>query len=307
MGERLPNRVSDDRNGRRASASLWRVGQLTNNFIAHPAIWGVVAEAEGRIVGSNFVDERGTIHGVGPITVDPEAQGRGVGRRLMEAVMERSRGSRASASSRTPSTSVPLALCLARLRGQGAGCPDQREAEERSGGRHRGAPARGGRSPAVREPVPHGPRLRAHERAARRYPGPGLLALRRRPRRTHHRLCHDPDLLPGGIRRRRDRGRHARLDPGRCAAVEQPASFLLPTRQAGLFRWCLGEGLRAIKPVTYMAIGEYREPTVLDPVGALLTTRGRCLSARHAGGLASAHRALGTITPERGQGRASRR
>ena len=39
--------------------------QLTSNFIAHPAIWGVVAEAEGRIVGSNFLDERGPITGGG--------------------------------------------------------------------------------------------------------------------------------------------------------------------------------------------------------------------------------------------------
>jgi GNAT superfamily N-acetyltransferase len=69
--------------------------QLTSNFIAHPAIWGVVAEAEGRIVGSNFLDERGTITGVGPITVDPKAQGHGVGRRLMEAVMDRGAGARA--------------------------------------------------------------------------------------------------------------------------------------------------------------------------------------------------------------------
>ena len=68
--------------------------QLTSNFIVHPAIWGVVAEAEGRIVGSNFLDERGPITGVGPITVDPKAQGHGVGRRLMDAVMERGAGAR---------------------------------------------------------------------------------------------------------------------------------------------------------------------------------------------------------------------
>jgi GNAT superfamily N-acetyltransferase len=63
--------------------------QLTRNFVGHQRIWGVVAEMDGRIVGSNFLDQRGPITGVGPITVDPEIQGRGVGRRLMEAVMER--------------------------------------------------------------------------------------------------------------------------------------------------------------------------------------------------------------------------
>lgn len=47
---------------------------------------------------------------------------------------------------------------------------------------------------------------------------------------------------------------------GALAASERLASFLLPIRQAGLFRWCLSEGLRVLKPMTYMTIGEYREP-----------------------------------------------
>lgn len=48
---------------------------------------------------------------------------------------------------------------------------------------------------------------------------------------------------------------------GALAAGEQPASFLLPARQASLFRWCLQEGLSVVKPMTYMAIGEYQEPS----------------------------------------------
>src|SRR5687768_18113079 len=51
-----------------------------------------------------------------------------------------------------------------------------------------------------------------------------------------------------------------RLPPSRAHTVEQPASFILPTRQAGVFRWCLRQGMRPVKPVTYMTIGEYREP-----------------------------------------------
>ena len=58
-------------------------------WIPHPAVWGVVAEADGKIVGSNFLDERDPIRGVGPITIDPKAQNSGVGRRLMEAVIDR--------------------------------------------------------------------------------------------------------------------------------------------------------------------------------------------------------------------------
>ena len=65
---------------------------LMQVWIPHPSIWGVVAEIEGRIVGSNFLDERDPIRGVGPITVDPEGQNAGVGRKLMAAVIERGEG-----------------------------------------------------------------------------------------------------------------------------------------------------------------------------------------------------------------------
>ena len=49
----------------------------------------VVAEFDGTIVGSNFVDERSTIAGLGPITVDPAVQNRAVGRQLMENALDR--------------------------------------------------------------------------------------------------------------------------------------------------------------------------------------------------------------------------
>ena len=61
-------------------------------WIPHPAIWGVIAEVDGQIVGSNFLDERDPIRGVGPITVNSEGQNAGVGRKLMAAVMERGEG-----------------------------------------------------------------------------------------------------------------------------------------------------------------------------------------------------------------------
>ena len=75
------SRATSRRSRRRAGSS--------RAFTSHPSIWGVVAERDGRIVGSNFLDERGPVRGVGPITVDPDAQEAGVGRLLMEAVVER--------------------------------------------------------------------------------------------------------------------------------------------------------------------------------------------------------------------------
>ena len=60
---------------------------LASMLIAHPGVYGVVAEDNGRVIGSNFMDLRSTIAGIGPITVDPAIQNRGTGRRLMQAVM----------------------------------------------------------------------------------------------------------------------------------------------------------------------------------------------------------------------------
>jgi predicted N-acetyltransferase YhbS len=58
-------------------------------LLAHPGFYSVVAESGGRVVGSNFLDERSSIAGVGPITVDPNGQNRGVGGRLMQDVLDR--------------------------------------------------------------------------------------------------------------------------------------------------------------------------------------------------------------------------
>src|SRR3954453_3593128 len=57
---------------------------LLSMMFSSPDYYGVVAEAGGRIVGSNALDERAIIAGVGPLTVDPDAQNLGVGRKLMQ-------------------------------------------------------------------------------------------------------------------------------------------------------------------------------------------------------------------------------
>jgi predicted N-acetyltransferase YhbS len=62
---------------------------LVSGLIAHPGFFSVVAERDGKVVGSNFLDERSPIFGVGPITVDPPVQDRQVGRVLMNAVLDR--------------------------------------------------------------------------------------------------------------------------------------------------------------------------------------------------------------------------
>jgi GNAT superfamily N-acetyltransferase len=62
---------------------------LLSMLLTHPGFFSVVAEVDGRVVGSNFLDERSTMAGVGPVTVDPQVQDSSVGRKLMGAVMTR--------------------------------------------------------------------------------------------------------------------------------------------------------------------------------------------------------------------------
>jgi GNAT superfamily N-acetyltransferase len=81
--------IADQHNFPRDFPSAEVATGLASMLIVAPGFYGVVAEEDGHIRGSNFLDERSPIAGVGPITVDPAAQNAGIGRRLMEAVIER--------------------------------------------------------------------------------------------------------------------------------------------------------------------------------------------------------------------------
>src|SRR5262245_18697270 len=48
-----------------------------------------VAEVDGQVVGSNFATNWGSIGFFGPLTVHPDLWGAGIGKRLMEPIMER--------------------------------------------------------------------------------------------------------------------------------------------------------------------------------------------------------------------------
>src|SRR4028119_618671 len=49
-------------------------GGLLASLLSREDVYSVVAEADGRVVGSNFLWENGTIPGVGPLPIDPAAQ-----------------------------------------------------------------------------------------------------------------------------------------------------------------------------------------------------------------------------------------
>ncbi|HYM82927.1 MAG TPA: GNAT family N-acetyltransferase [Candidatus Dormibacteraeota bacterium] len=69
--------------------SVEAAAEPIRSMILDPRFYGVVSEAEGRVVGSSFLDERAPIRGIGPVTVDPRCQDSGTGRALMRAMLDR--------------------------------------------------------------------------------------------------------------------------------------------------------------------------------------------------------------------------
>ena len=61
---------------------------VASMLIAHPGFHGLVAEEDGHIVGSNFMDQRSLVGGIGPISIDPAVQNRRIGRSLMQAMLD---------------------------------------------------------------------------------------------------------------------------------------------------------------------------------------------------------------------------
>jgi GNAT superfamily N-acetyltransferase len=241
--------------------TLEAAAQLTSNFIAHPAIWGVVAEADGRILGSNFLDERGPITGVGPITVDPKTQGHGVGRRLMEAVMERGARARGIRLFQDSFNMQSLSLYAS------LGFEVKEPAVVMSGTPRSGLPAGIEVRPLEDSDLEQCERLclaihgfeRTNElRDALAIPIFSPSVALRDGRITAYATT--LTVFPAAYAVAETEEDMRALITGSLAAGDEPASFLLPTRQAGLFRWCLSEGLRPVKPMTYMTIGEYRDP-----------------------------------------------
>jgi len=66
-------------------------GKNILDYLFSSGLHFMVAEMDGLIVGGNFIDERSVIAGVGPIFVSPDVQHLGIGRGLMQAVINRPR------------------------------------------------------------------------------------------------------------------------------------------------------------------------------------------------------------------------
>jgi predicted N-acetyltransferase YhbS len=226
-------------------------------LIAHPGFYGVVAEHNGRIVGSNFLDERSRIGGIGPITIDPSVQNKGIGRQLMLTVMERATAKKMPGIRLVQDAFHNRSLCLYASLGF-----------------------------AIREPLsvmqgqPVKIRLPGYE--VRPATTSDLAACNAICRRVHgfdrgaelkDAIAQKTAVMVEHLERitgyATDIGffAHAVAESnedlkaliGGASAFTGPG-FLLPTRNDDLFRWCLHHRLRLVKQQTLMTIGLYNEP-----------------------------------------------
>lgn len=226
-------------------------------MLSNPKFYSVVAEIDGRIVGSNFLDERNAIAGVGPITVDPAVQNRAIGRRLMDAVHERATernfaGVRLiQAGFHTRSLSLYSKLGydvrehLACMQGKALGIfmeshvvRPATEADidncnrlcQRVHGHHRGGELEDAIAKRSATLVERDGRITGYAT------GIGFFG---------HAVGETNRELKALI--------------GAAQEFAGPG-FLLPTRNGELFRWCLSNGLRIAQPMTLMTKGRYKEP-----------------------------------------------
>jgi N-acetylglutamate synthase-like GNAT family acetyltransferase len=231
---------------------------LFEHVIPRDDVYTVVAESDGRIVGSNVLWENCEIAGVGPITVDPETQGESIGRLLMEDVLRRAEESGFDGVRlvQTPFNNLTLAL-YSKL------------------GFDVVEPLSVMQGPALNSSIP------GHDvRAATLDDLEECNALCRKIH-GHDRHGHLVDAIQQGTATvvKRDGmitgyasmigffghsvgETNDDLKALICAAEEFAGpGFHVPSRNAELMRWCLDQGLRIRQPMTLMSIGPYQEPT----------------------------------------------
>lgn len=232
------------------------IGVLSGMF-SHPGFYCLVAEQNGKIIGSNCMDERTSIAGIGPITVGSVTQNRAAGRTLMQAALTRAaerkfagvRLVQAAYHNRSLSLYAKLGFTVR----EPLSCV-QGPAMKKTLPGHSVRPAVAAdlapcndlclrvhghdRSGELQDAVQQGTAIVA-ERGGRITAYASAMAF------SGHAVAETNEDLKALIA-----GAAEFLGPG----------ILVPSRNAELFRWCLDNGLRVVQPLTLMTMGLYNEP-----------------------------------------------
>ncbi len=230
---------------------------LISMLLSRPDVYSVVAEESGRVAGSNFLWKSDAVAGVGPITIDPDAQNSGIGRALMDDVIRHAEENgmlsirlvQAAYHNRSLSLYTKLGFNTVEPLSQMNG-------------------------PAMN--------LEINGYSVRRMTKQDLEHVDALTLRVHGHTRHNE--VDGSI----DQGTATVVEhDGRItgystvigffghtvgesnedvkaliAAASEIArpGFLLPTRNCDLMRWCFENGLRIVQPMTLMSRGVYQEP-----------------------------------------------
>ncbi|MGH7845342.1 MAG: GNAT family N-acetyltransferase [Candidatus Binatia bacterium] len=231
--------------------------ELLSQLFARSDIYSVVAEVDGRVVGSNFLWENAVIAGVGPVTVEPDVQNVAVGRQLMEDVMRRAQERRfggirlvqAAYHNRSLSLYTKLGFdaraSLSCLQGPAVALDIPGHAVRPANERDLDACNQLCR------------RVHGHDR------GPELLdAIKQETAKVveHHGCITGYATIVGFFGHAvGESNEDLKALIGAATAFPGPG-FLLPSRNGDVLRWCLGNGLRVVQPMTLMSLGLYNEP-----------------------------------------------
>jgi predicted N-acetyltransferase YhbS len=232
------------------------IGLMTAMFSA-PGFYAVVAEVDGQIVGSNVLDERSIIMGIGPITVDPATQNSGVGRKLMQAVLDRARSQNAAGIRLVQAAFHNRSLSLYASLGF-----DVREPLSCVQGTPRTRTVAGCE---VRPAQPSD--LDACNALSTRIHGFDRGADLAHSIQTGSACVVERDGRVTGYATSVAFFGHATCESNQdlqalLASVETfgGPGILIPSRNTELLRWCLSNGLRVTQPMTLMTMGLYNEP-----------------------------------------------
>jgi GNAT superfamily N-acetyltransferase len=238
------------------SAGIGRA--VISMMIQNEDVYGVAAVNNGEVAGSNFLLTADEAAGVGPITVEVSLQGEGIGRALMEAVIDKARQERLEmvrlCRDAFNTTSISLygslgfdvkePLALMQSAPADAVDPSVRPVEE-------------GDLPAIEELSRRFYKVSRRNEVAAAIGSPFAYVLREREGRVVG--YYTQGMLGHGVAETEDDMLVMVMQAARAVPPGHARCFC-PLTDGNLFRRFLSAGFRTVKPMNLMTMGPYERP-----------------------------------------------